>query len=268
MTKIKAPKKSASKKLYLHYFRLISRSLIFISAATFYIISRIKKNYTHSFDIENIPIIMWLIWLFYVIDMTFRLYPSKHESVGCQKQFAKNYIEANNTKPQLQSWKITLLVAAVWIVPNAIIGIIHYIGLIDDWMMFLLSLAYSVCDIICILFFCPFQTWFMKNKCCTSCRIYNWDYPMMFTPMIFVKSFYTWSLLGIALLTLIVWEVAVHRNPERFSEKTNACLSCANCEEKLCQHKKQLRHFLKKNKSNLMLTGNQLFETKKKVKKI
>ncbi|MBQ9750293.1 MAG: hypothetical protein IJV87_06925, partial [Clostridia bacterium] len=108
--------------------------------------------------------------------------------------------------------------------------------------------AYGVCDMICILFFCPFQTWFMKNRCCTTCRIYNWDFAMMFTPFIFIPNVYTWSLLGFALALLARWEITVHKHPERFSEKTNACLSCKNCEEKLCHHKQELRGFWEKNK--------------------
>ena len=95
---------------------------------------------------------------------------------------------------------------------------------------------------ICILFFCPFQTWFMKNRCCAVCRIYNWDFAMMFTPYLFIPNGYTWSLLGMSLLLLIRWEITVHRHPERFAENTNAALSCKNCEEKLCHHKKQLQH--------------------------
>jgi hypothetical protein len=34
--------------------------------------------------------------------------------------------------------------------------------------------------------------------------------------------------------------------PQRFTENTNESLSCAHCKEKLCQHKKQLRAYLKK----------------------
>lgn len=62
-------------------------------------------------------------------------------------------------------------------------------------------------------------------------RIYNWDFAMMFTPFIFVPNVYTWSLLGFALALLARWEITVQRHPERFSEKTNACLSCKNCPE-------------------------------------
>ena len=87
----------------------------------------------------------------------------------------------------------------------------------------------------------------MKNKCCTTCRIYNWDYAMMATPLVFVPTWYTWSLLACALALLIRWEITVRRHPEWFSEQTNCALDCRQCEEKLCHHKKQLRRFLKDN---------------------
>ena len=74
---------------------------------------------------------------------------------------------------------------------------------------------------------------------------------MMFTPFLFIPRFYTWSLLALALLLLIRWEVTLKRHPERFSEATNCSLSCANCEEKLCQHKTQLRQFITKNAARL-----------------
>ena len=38
--------------------------------------------------------------------------------------------------------------------------------------------------VICILFYCPFQMWFLKNRCCVNCRIYNWDYAFLFTPFL------------------------------------------------------------------------------------
>ena len=112
--------------------------------------------------------------------------------------------------------------------------------------MIILALFYSVCDMICILFFCPFQTWIMKNRCCVSCRIYNWDYAMMFTPVVFIKNPFTISLFVVAALLLLEWEILYRKFPERFCINTNKTLSCANCKEKLCKHKKQLRNFVKK----------------------
>ncbi|MBO5543417.1 MAG: hypothetical protein J5949_02165, partial [Oscillospiraceae bacterium] len=81
----------------------------------------------------------------------------------------------------------------------------------------------------------------LKNKCCVACRIYNWDYAMMFTPLFFVRRGYTWSLLMLSVALLIRWEITFYRHPEYFSEKTNEYLRCANCPEKLCVHKKQLK---------------------------
>lgn len=69
---------------------------------------------------------------------------------------------------------------------------------------------------------------------------------MIFTPLVFIPNGYAWSLLGISLLLLLRWEITLYRYPERFSNKTNACLSCQNCEEKLCHHKKQLQSFWQK----------------------
>ena len=80
----------------------------------------------------------------------------------------------------------------------------------------------------------------MKNKCCSTCRIYNWDYAMMFTPLFFVRKTYTWSLLVLSVALLVRWEITFFLHPERFSEKTNDYLQCRNCTEKLCVHKKQL----------------------------
>ena len=162
--------------------------------------------------------------------------------LSCQDSplISKNYIKSGNTDIAIQENNASVLVALIWVMFNGIFGALYMAGILDDGIMILLACAYSVCDVVCILFFCPFQTWFLKNKCCCTCRIYNWDYAMMFTPLFFVQSVYTWSLLGLSLLLLMRWEITFFRYPERFSDKTNAYLSCSNCSEKLCSHKRQL----------------------------
>ena len=71
---------------------------------------------------------------------------------------------------------------------------------------------------------------------------------MMFTPYIFIPHFYTWSLLGLALILLLKWEITFKQHPERFATNTNEYIVCKNCTEKLCCHKKQLQGFIKKHK--------------------
>jgi len=188
---------------------------------------------------------LWVIWLVFTVDMLMRFFPSKIESPGCQKQFRRNYLKSGEINIEIQDNNATMLVALLWICFNLVFGCLHMVGILDEGFMILLCCAYSVCDMICILFFCPFQTWFMKNKCCSTCRIYNWDYAMMFTPLFFVRKSYTWSLLVLSVALLIRWEITFYLHPERFSEKTNDYLQCGNCSEKLCAHKKQLKSLWK-----------------------
>ena len=259
-----------SKISALHCFKLCFRSLLFVLVLAIYIANRVVRSdsfiHTIKAHIKNThidPIMINFITLVFVVEMILRFFPSSLESMGFQKQFKKNFIPTSEPRPAKSRNHGVLAVAIAWILLNTAVGVLYFTGIIDSGMLILISLAYSVCDMICILFFCPFQTWFMKNKCCGSCRIYNWDFAMMFTPCLFIPNPYTITLCGIAFLLLIYWEVMAFRHPERFSEQSNGCLSCANCTEKLCHHKKQLRSFLKKNKDILLIKGNSVAQKAK-----
>ena len=229
----------------LHYLRLIYRSAIFIALAVLYIIHRFAGGEDIEQYIESRPLIISIIWVVFTIEMIMRFFPSKIESPGCQKQFAKNYVKTGKTQIDIQDNHGVMLVALIWIMFNGIFGALHMLGILDDGIMLILCCAYSVCDIICIMFFCPFQSWFLRNKCCSTCRIYNWDYAMMFTPLFFVRKAYTWSLLVLSMALMLRWEITFYLYPERFSEATNGYLGCANCTEKLCAHKNQLKSLWK-----------------------
>ena len=224
-----------------HYFRLVYRSVLFIALLVLYIIYRCNNGPAVLDTLDERPLIVSIICIIFTVEMILRFFPSQLESPGSQKQFASNYIKSGKTEIAIQDNNSTVLVLLVWIGFNAILGAFYMLGIFDDGIMLLISCAYSVCDMVCILFFCPFQSWFMKNKCCCTCRIYNWDYAMMFTPLFFVRKPYTWGLLALSVALLIRWELTFYRYPERFSEQTNDYLRCANCTEKLCTHKKQLQ---------------------------
>ena len=224
-----------------HYVRLVGRSLTFLLLLYFYIMNKLKNGEDLESIIESHPVILTAIWIVFLVEMILRFFPSKIESPGCQKQFRKNYIKTGKTEIKIQDDNAVVLVALIWVAFNAVFGMLHMKGILDDGIMLLLCSFYSVCDLICILFFCPFQSWFLKNKCCCTCRIYNWDYAMMFTPLFFVQKTYTWSLLVLSVVLMARWEITFYRFPERFSENTNGYLHCANCTEKLCTHKKQLK---------------------------
>ena len=251
-------KRKMSTIVKLHYAKLVFRSCLFLTAFLLYVYNRLHNTGETFSGFEENDIFLGIIWVIFLVEMLLRFFPSPFESMGCQKQFGKNYNSKEKNTIRISTWKSTAAVATAWLALNFAIGMLRVINIIDDGILLLVALFYSVCDVICILFFCPFQTWLMKNKCCGSCRIYNWDYAMMFTPFLFIHNVYAVSLLGIALLLLIKWEVTVRAHPERFFEETNEALSCSNCREKLCCHKKQLRIFLKNGKYNLK--GNKLFK--------
>jgi len=237
---IKLKRKKLTRIITSHYIKLAYRSILFVLLLVNYILYRLGRGDDVPAELEKQPAILVVMWAVFVFEMTLRFFPSRYESPGCQKQFARNYIKSGSTEVVIQDNNSTVLIALIWIILNGSIGALRMVNILDDGIMILLSSAYSVCDIICILFFCPFQTWFMKNKCCGTCRIYNWDYAMMFTPLFFVRRSYSWSLLALSVALLIRWEITFYRHPERFSENTNEYLLCKNCEEKLCTHKKQL----------------------------
>lgn len=223
----------------VHYIRLGYRAILFAAAFVLYIINRAEP------DMTNYKMI-WVIWFVFIVEMLFRLFPSKYESMGCQKQFGSNYLpdESANYSETTGGSGIAA-VAVIWIILNALIGLVYLKGYIDSSVLVLISLAYSICDVICIMFFCPFQRWIMKNKCCVTCRIYNWDYAMMFTPLIFIHNFYSWSLVVFSVILLLRWELTAHMRGERFSEATNSNLKCENCMEKQCTLKYRKKRLMK-----------------------
>lgn len=239
-----------------HYIKLLFRSMLLILVLVDVLFGHsIGGDYFRMSD-DMTAVILMIIWCIYMIEMILRMLPSSVESMGCQKLFRKNAKGlAERPSPRVGNVRDMLVghrshgrfaVFCVWAGLNGIIGILYHIHIIDEAVLMIIALVYSVCDMICILFFCPFQTWFMKNRCCVSCYIYNWDYAMMFTPFIFIPHWYTYSLLCMALVVVTQWEIKLRLYPERFDARLNDSLKCRNCTEKLCKHKKQLQTFIVK----------------------
>lgn len=245
-------KKSRLSHLYVyHYLKLAFRTTLLIFAIALYIIGKVKHASLPFGEIGSNPVFWGLLWLLFVAEMILRIFPSKLETIGAQKQLKRNFIKTEESEPSLTSWKGTFSLIVFWISLNLVFGLLYLFGVFDAGILILISITYSVCDIICILFFCPLRDWFLKNKCCADCRIYNWDYAMIFTPFVFIPHPYTWSLLALSLVLLAIWEISYKLHPERFAKNTNGCLMCQNCKEKPCRHKKRIAKILQKGKEKL-----------------
>ncbi len=190
--------------------------------------------------------ILWLIWMF---DMLCQLIPVKeHIPLGSQKHFLDRFrpIKEKINYKALRDYVISTTKSAykvfiIWAVFIPVIGFLRRFNIIDDKILFMLSVIFYVCDLICVLFWCPFRL-IMKNKCCTTCRIFNWDHLMMFTPMLFIDGYYSSILVLAAIAVWIMWELCFMMYPERFWENSNAALKCSECTDKLCtQYCRKLR---------------------------
>ena len=236
--------KTRMMKSYL--IKLMFRITVFLSIFSFYLYD--KDQLIH---LVLQPIYMGInsfhiLWLIFMLIMLSHLFPKDSLSMALLKKVEKKYDPVENysrlellefiQNQNVKAWIVML----VWLIGNGLVGLLYAINILDKADLFMLTVFYFLCDYICILFYCPFQSHIMKNKCCVNCRIYDWGHFMMFTPMIMIKSFFTWSLFFMTALVLIRWEFVYANYPERFYSGSNKRLQCVNCKDKTCQIKKKL----------------------------
>ena len=190
--------------------------------------------------------ILWITWM---VDMFYQIIPVKNEvALGSQKLFRNRFrpirdkINTHSLKQYIVSTtKAAYLVMLLWAALIATLGVLRARNVIDDRILLLTSVVFYVCDLICVLIWCPFRL-ILKNRCCTTCRIFNWDHLMMFSPLLFVRGFFARSLVIVSVVCWMIWELCVLLYPERFWEWSNEALKCSNCTDKLCtQYCQKLR---------------------------
>ena len=190
-----------------------------------------------------------LLWAIWVVDMILQIIPIKNKvPLGSQKLWANRFrpIKDKINHESLRTYIINTTKAAyrvmvIWCLLVIAIGILYYVGVLGKTGLFMITVTFYVCDLICVLVWCPFRL-IMKNRCCTTCRIFNWDHLMMFSPLLFVGGFYAISLVVLALLAWLIWELCVMMYPERFWDHSNVALRCSECTDKLCtQYCRKLR---------------------------
>ena len=186
-----------------------------------------RTNFFKEFSLFHL---LWIIWM---VDMFLQIIPVKNKlALGSQKLFANRFrpiLEKINYKGLLDyivsTTKSAYKVFIIWALLIVSLGVLYYNNIITKTGLFIISVFFYLCELICVLVWCPFRL-IMKNKCCTTCRIYNWDHLMMFSPLIFVGGFFSTSLVVMAFVVWLVWELCVMIYPERFWEMTNVALKC------------------------------------------
>ena len=221
--------------------RLAFRVLTAIATVWVLLADRAAFQTLTGWNFWRSPSPLHLLWLIWMGDMVLQLVPARQLMVlGSQKQFGRWYRPVPNWNRDAladyvrSSDRGARKVLAAWTAMTVALGVLRSTQIFGPEELLLSAVFFYVCDLICVVVWCPFRTFLMKNRCCTTCRIFNWDHLMMFTPFLFVPGFYGWTLLALSAAVVVVWEVLWHDHPERFWEGSNQALRCAACTDRLC----------------------------------
>ncbi len=235
--------KQLKRTRHFYVFALVARLTVFL-VLVFYALETSPVQFLR--DLEAGPSRLTpvsIIWLALMVCMSFRLFPSQIESLGCQKIYRNRHTPTDSQPTDSEIKKAdrgALYAFLFWVSLNAVFFLAYTFKIVDVRFMVCLAGFYSVADIICILFFCPFQAWMMHNRCCTTCRIFDWDYLMICTPLLAIPNPVTLSASALAGVIFLRWELQYARKREQFFESSNASLKCSQCQEHLCQYKRAL----------------------------
>ena len=221
--------------------RLVARCIVLILCTILWIADPAEFAILEGMNFFRSLSPLHLLWVVWVMDMVQQIIPLRNQvPLGSQKLFANRFrpIREKINYEALRSYIVTTTKAAykvflLWWLLILLIGVLHVYGVVNKTGLFLISVVFYVCDLICVLIWCPFRL-LMKTRCCTTCRIFNWDHLMMFSPMLFMGGFYGISLLVLAILAWLVWELCIMMYPERFWDQSNLALKCSECTDKLC----------------------------------
>lgn len=229
-------------KHYVHKFWV--RLAIFIGVGVAYLLDRTALDFTAQGAGLRLLTPANVLWVFMMCAILAHLNPKSGLTAGCMKQYADRFVpvEKECDRGRLRRHvkkqdRAALGVFIIWCSINLGFGLLYHVGILTVSELVLLCALYYVSDLVCVLFFCPFQYFMMHNRCCVTCRIFAWGAWMMTAPLLLVPHIYAIGLVLAGTLVLICWEVRYRRYPERFSEQTNELLQCGNCREKLCRYK-------------------------------
>lgn len=225
--------------------QFLFRLVIFFTVFALYLYDQELMYHLATQPIQLGINLLHIIWLIFMVMMLTHLFPNERLPMAMRKSCHRHYHPQEHQEIDLLHFAQTQNVRAwmvllVWLMGNGVVGLLYLLDILDNADLLMLTVFFYLCDYICILFFCPFQTGIMKNKCCVNCRIYDWGHFMMFTPMLFIRNFFSWSLFFTSAVVLIHWEVTYAKHPERFWSGSNKTLQCAHCQDKTCQYKRAI----------------------------
>lgn len=235
------PHISKTRRVYM--MKLVARCLVLIACALIVIFDPQQLEILEGWNFFRKLSPFHVLWLVWMLDMLWQLVPVKKHFVialGSQKHFQFRFQPIKEAfsgqalrRYIIETTKAAYKVFAIWAAAIAVISLLRSFDILNNAALLMITMAFYVCDLICVLIWCPFRL-IVKAKCCTTCRIFNWDHLMMFSPLLMIRGFYARTLVLMAIADWLIWELCIMMYPERFWENSNAALRCANCTDKLC----------------------------------
>ena len=165
------------KKYFIKLFGRILILILSIILAIYFPNNFTILNKNNFFTQLSLFHILWLIW---IIDIILQIIPIKNNLALGSKKLFSNYFIPTKTKVNYKALKKYIKtttksaykVFIIWGLLIICIGLLYYNNILNKNALLLISIFFYVCDLICVLIWCPFSL-IMKNKCCTTCRIFN-----------------------------------------------------------------------------------------------
>ncbi|MGM0651516.1 MAG: hypothetical protein ACQES4_01880 [Bacillota bacterium] len=220
----------------------VARTSIFAIALLLTLISRDFAIAVFNFNFAGGVKVYHILWTFIMTEMILVLIPKLDHFIGCGKIYEKNYTPRAHALTALSEYtkkfdRRAIYAALVW--ATALAGIWFF--RLEKYWVIISAIFFYFLDQLFVNLWCPFKNWIVRNRCCATCRIYNWGFAIIVSPLIFIKSFWTYSLVAMGAVILLQWEILHRKYPERFSEISNAMLSCKNCNDRCSSFTKE--HF-------------------------
>lgn len=199
----------------------------------------IVGTFTYPILFFKVYHVLWVMVMWLLVK---RMVPRLNSKISMGKIFERHYKAEpadNPTKEAKFREKLAdythrmnagaLKAAIYWVLAVLFVGLLYYTGILNTMWLMLTVVFFIFMDQFCVSAWCVFK-WIIGNKCCNTCRINNWGYLMAFSTLIYVPSFWTYSVLIMSAIVVVQWEYLNAKYPERFFELYNTNLQCRNCD--------------------------------------
>ncbi len=182
-----------------------------------------------------------LFFLYFIFDSFGVILPMFNDSIYSSKMQKRQFKEVPDydvDKLRQEARRNNRVAVVIFVLYFGMIALIGLSFLNFTWfdrkLLYLVFFGLNFADYFCIMLWCPFRQWFLKNSCCNTCRISNWDRIMKFSILIFIPNFYTITIFVLGVLIFLYWEYQHWVHPERFYRISNQTLWCVNCDKVTC----------------------------------